>query len=68
MTICCAWTARLDAENLDPSKLRRALSEALPSYMLPARWQRFQQLPKNVSGKIDRRLLKEQFAQSPDRG
>jgi amino acid adenylation domain-containing protein len=68
MAICCAWAARLDAEDLDPPKLRRALTEALPSYMLPARWQRFQQLPKNVSGKIDRRLLKEQFAQSPDRG
>lgn len=67
MAICCAWAARLDAEDLDPPKLRRALTEVLPSYMLPARWQRFQQLPKNVSGKIDRRLLKEQFAQGPDR-
>ncbi len=63
MTICCAWTARLDADELDPPKLRRALTEVLPSYMLPARWQRFQQLPKNVSGKIDRRLLKETFTE-----
>ena len=30
--------------------------------MLPARWLRYEQLPKNVSGKIDRRLLKETFA------
>ncbi len=68
MKICCAWTAQLHAEDLDPAKLRRALSEVLPSYMLPAHWQRFQQLPKNVSGKIDRRLLKARFAQSPNRG
>ncbi|MFI5009068.1 MAG: amino acid adenylation domain-containing protein [Solirubrobacterales bacterium] len=67
-TICCAWTPQLDADDLDPSKLRRALTETLPSYMLPARWLRFQQLPKNVSGKIDRRLLKERFAESADRG
>jgi amino acid adenylation domain-containing protein len=59
--ICCAWTSRADAE-LDPRKLRRALTEALPSYMLPSRWLHFEELPKNVSGKIDRRLLKERFA------
>jgi amino acid adenylation domain-containing protein len=62
--ICCAWAPQADAENLDPPKLRRALTEVLPSYMLPARWLRFEQLPKNVSGKIDRRLLKETFTES----
>jgi amino acid adenylation domain-containing protein len=61
--ICCAWAAQVGAEELDPPKLRRALTEKLPSYMLPARWLRFEQLPKNVSGKIDRRLLKETFAE-----
>ncbi len=60
--ICCAWTAQVDADDLDPPKLRKALTEKLPSYMLPARWLRYEQLPKNVSGKIDRRLLKETFA------
>lgn len=59
--ICCAWAARADAE-LDPRTLRRALTEVLPSYMLPSRWLHFEELPKNVSGKIDRRLLKERFA------
>jgi len=65
--ICCAWTAQLDADELDPTGLRRALGRTLPSYMLPARWLRFEQLPKNVSGKIDRRLLKEKFAEGADR-
>jgi amino acid adenylation domain-containing protein len=67
MTICCAWTPRLDAEDLDPPRLRSELTQSLPSYMLPARWLRFEQLPRNVSGKIDRRLLKEQFAEGADR-
>jgi amino acid adenylation domain-containing protein len=65
--ICCAWTAQLDAQDLDPTGLRRALTRTLPAYMLPARWLRFEQLPKNVSGKIDRRLLKEKFAENADR-
>jgi amino acid adenylation domain-containing protein len=62
-SICCAWTPRLDAE-LDPPKLRSALAQALPSYMLPSQWRRFDELPKNVSGKIDRRLLTEQFTEA----
>lgn len=60
--ICCAWSAKPDAE-LEPSKLRKALSESLPSYMLPARWLHLPELPRNVSGKIDRRGLKERFVQ-----
>jgi amino acid adenylation domain-containing protein len=63
-TICCAWVARVDAE-LDSATLRRALSDTLPAYMLPSQWKRFEELPKNVSGKIDRRMLKEMFAQQP---
>jgi amino acid adenylation domain-containing protein len=62
-SICCAWTPQLDAQ-LDPPALRRALAQALPSYMLPSQWQRFDELPRNVSGKIDRRLLTEQFAEA----
>jgi amino acid adenylation domain-containing protein len=62
--ICCAWSTRADAA-LDPTALRGALARTLPSYMLPSRWQQLQQLPRNVSGKIDRRLLRERFAQQP---
>jgi acyl-coenzyme A synthetase/AMP-(fatty) acid ligase len=59
--ICAAWASRAGAE-LDSRKLRRALAALLPPYMLPSRWLPFDELPKNVSGKIDRRLLKEKFA------
>jgi amino acid adenylation domain-containing protein len=59
--ICCAWSTKPDTE-LDHPKLRKALSEALPSYMLPARWLHMPELPRNLSGKIDRRGLKERFA------
>ena len=59
--ICCAWSSKPDSE-LDAPKLRKALSEALPSYMLPAKWLHLPELPRNVSGKIDRRGLKERFA------
>jgi amino acid adenylation domain-containing protein len=61
--ICCSWASRADAE-LDPRKLRHALTGVLPSYMLPSRWLHLEALPKNTSGKIDRRLLKERFAES----
>jgi amino acid adenylation domain-containing protein len=59
--ICCAWVPRPGA-TLDSVRLRQALTEALPSYMLPSRWRAFDELPKNVNGKIDRRLLREMFA------
>jgi amino acid adenylation domain-containing protein len=61
-SICCAWVARMDAQ-LDPKQLRRALADSLPAYMLPSRWRKFEELPKNVSGKIDRRRLKELFGE-----
>jgi amino acid adenylation domain-containing protein len=60
--ICCAWSPRAGCA-LDVPTLRRALADSLPSYMLPTRWMQFDELPKNVSGKADRRLLKDTFAQ-----
>ena len=39
-------------------------TDALPSYMLPARWLALDALPKNENGKIDRPALREQFARS----
>ena len=60
-SICCAWSARAGAA-LDQLKLRSALADTLPSYMLPTQWLELESLPRNVSGKADRRLLKERFA------
>lgn len=36
----------------------------LPAYMLPARWMGLATLPKNVNGKIDRKELRDRFAQN----
>lgn len=62
VTICGAYVPFKTAD-ASPVKLRTALSKALPSYMLPTRWQQYERLPKNANGKIDRRVLREQFQQ-----
>jgi amino acid adenylation domain-containing protein len=59
-TICCAY-APISGTEVTPTILRKELSKALPSYMLPSRWMVLNKLPKNASGKIDRRQLKEDF-------
>ncbi len=58
--ICCAWVAQ-DNASVSHAELRRKLSAVLPSYMLPARWMDFLQLPTNANGKVDRRKLQELF-------
>ena len=58
--LCCAY-ATLPGADVNPSLLRTELSQALPSYMMPARWMCLPQLPKNANGKVDRRRLQEQF-------
>jgi amino acid adenylation domain-containing protein len=58
--ICCAYVPASGTE-LPPAALRRLLSRSLPNYMLPIRWRILPLLPRNSSGKIDRRALKEDF-------
>ena len=58
--ICCAYVPRADAD-LDESELRRRLGALIPSYMLPMRWMRFEVLPRNANGKVDRPVLAEAF-------
>ncbi len=55
--ICCAYCG----PGLDPPTIRKALAEALPSYMLPGRWLALDALPKNLNGKIDRAELRKLF-------
>jgi amino acid adenylation domain-containing protein len=62
-TICCAY-APTDGGRLAPTAVRQALARALPGYMLPARWLVLDALPKNVNGKIDKRALRERFAET----
>ena len=61
--ICCAFSA---SKPIEPVELRKRLQDTLPSYMLPARWMPLEALPKNVNGKIDRRALRERFAEDKE--
>lgn len=47
---------------LDPDAITRNVAAALPTYMVPTRVDVVERLPKNANGKIDRSLLKEQYA------
>src|SRR5437762_5111503 len=58
--ICCAYVPSPEGE-LSENGLRRSLSGLVPGYMLPARWVRYDALPKNNNGKIDRPRLKNAF-------
>lgn len=60
VTICCAFST-IDGAELSALALRTAVSKLLPAYMLPARWQEVDALPKNVNGKIDRKQVRESF-------
>jgi acyl-coenzyme A synthetase/AMP-(fatty) acid ligase len=62
VAICCAFVPLKDVD-ASPARLRTEMSKVLPSYMMPARWMRFDLLPKNANGKIDRKVLRERFQQ-----
>ena len=64
--ICCAYVPAPD-NDASPESLRKALAGLVPSYMLPARWMRYDVLPKNVNGKFDRPRLKEGFLSAEPR-
>ena len=58
--ICCAYVIA-DCCQTTNTALRSRLSKLLPSYMLPARWMCFRQLPHNGNGKINRTKVRELF-------
>jgi amino acid adenylation domain-containing protein len=58
--VACAF-AQLPDRSVSATDLRKALSARLPGYMLPTRWMALPSLPRNASGKIDRRALRELF-------
>ena len=58
--ICCAF-APAPENGISTEDLRKGLAALVPGYMLPARWMRYDLLPKNASGKFDRPRLKENF-------
>ncbi len=57
----------VSATELEARSLRAALSQALPSYMVPVFYSRLQRLPLTVNGKVDRRALpvQDSMAQRP---
>jgi acyl-coenzyme A synthetase/AMP-(fatty) acid ligase len=65
--ICCAYAAS-NGNGPEPAGIRKELAAVLPSYMLPSRWMTMERLPKNVNGKIDRRQLRELFADQTTSG
>jgi acyl-coenzyme A synthetase/AMP-(fatty) acid ligase len=60
ITICCAYSVA-DGAELPVAYMRKYVTALIPRYMLPARWEVLNMLPKNVNGKIDRPALREQF-------
>ncbi|HZM33831.1 MAG TPA: amino acid adenylation domain-containing protein [Burkholderiales bacterium] len=62
--ICCAY-APMSGAQATPATLRAALARLVPSYMLPARWARYDALPRNANGKVDRPALKQSFSAVP---
>lgn len=59
-TICCAYSV-VEGARLPVADMRRQVAGLLPRYMLPARWDVLDELPKNVNGKIDRPALRDRF-------
>ena len=64
--ICCAYVPAPDI-GVSPQSLRKGLAGLLPAHMLPARWMRYDVLPKNDNGKIDRPRLRESFHSAESR-
>ena len=59
--IACAYVLAPGAD-VTPARLRSALGEVLPRYMLPTRWMALDRLPRTSNGKVSRRELREAFA------
>jgi amino acid adenylation domain-containing protein len=62
-TAICAALAPMEGDGVELPSLKDDLGTVLPGYMIPSRWKILRDLPKNVNGKIDRKKLKELFAE-----
>ena len=51
-----------DGTETDRKTISSSLSQQLPRYMLPSRYVYLDPLPRNASGKIDRKYLQEQYS------
>lgn len=50
-------------DEVSDKEFRTLLMKVFPSYMIPGRFERLEELPRNTNGKIDRLLLKEKANQ-----
>jgi len=66
--ICCAYALAEGSQEVTPVALRKAIARLVPSYMLPHRWMRYDALPRNANGKIDRPALRERFLEQTPTG
>lgn len=48
-------------KDLDPREIRTEVANILPKYMVPTKFVRMDELPRNTNGKIDRLFLKEKI-------
>jgi amino acid adenylation domain-containing protein len=64
--ICCAYVPAPEC-CISPERLRGALAGLVPGYMLPTNWMRYDVLPKNDNGKIDRPRLRDGFLSAQSR-
>ncbi len=64
--ICCAYAPAPD-NGVSTRSLRQDLAALVPGYMLPARWMRYDVLPKNDNGKVDRPRLRDGFRSAESR-
>lgn len=49
------------ADNVDIADIRLAMGKILPKYMLPTRYEKLEEMPRNANGKIDRQFLQMKF-------
>jgi acyl-coenzyme A synthetase/AMP-(fatty) acid ligase len=66
--ICCAYAPAAESQDVTPVTLRKAIARLVPSYMLPHRWMRYDSLPRNANGKIDRPALRDRFLEQTPTG
>ncbi len=59
-TLCCSFVAA-DKPAISAAELRSELGRWLPAYMIPSRFRAHSALPKNATGKIDRKALREEW-------
>ena len=64
--ICCAYVPAPEG-SASPAALRAGMAAQLPGYMLPARWMRYETLPRNGNGKVDRPQLRSAFVEAETR-